>query len=368
MIGRGFWSFAFDDARDPEGLAAAADAAREAAEMSKRMGRVDLELAALDALASESLIQGLYKGNWPIIQRRLELVEQYEDPFEYGDTYSLAAWHSGDVGQWREAVQYGMTGGERVINEIAGIGIHCLSRAAMVQLYLGEWDELLAVLERMREAMAERRDEPPAFAAGAFAAAAVVYEARGESAQADQLVEIVEEVNRTRRAGVPTADAYLALCLGRRAEWGEAFEHLDRHANNPAIRPYAYAARCDLIADAGRWEEAEPFAVEARAWGKVAGLGALPLFADRLSGRAALVAGDAAGAVELLQRAAAGFRDRTAAWELARTELFLAEALLTLGRDASAELSRASEVFESLGALREAEAARNLSDRISRSS
>ena len=121
--------------------------------------------------------------------------------------------------------------------------------------------------------------------------------------------------------------------------------------------------RCDLIADASCWAEAEPFVAEALAWADRAGLEALPLYARRLSGRAALANGIAQRAIDDLTTAAGGFAERGAEWERARTELFLAEALTTAGQDASEVLRTASAAFERLGALREAALARELADR-----
>ena len=151
--------------------------------------------------------------------------------------------------------------------------------------------------------------------------------------------------------------------LGRRGRFDEAFARLDQHNHLPASRPLGYAVRCDLTADAGRWDEADSVAAEVLEWAERAGLEALPFFARRLSGRAALAAGDEPLAVELLRSAASSFAELGARWEVARTELSLAEALVAAGLDPSDPLHDALATFERLGALREAAAVRALEER-----
>jgi hypothetical protein len=230
----------------------------------------------------------------------------------------------------------------------------------VARLVLGEWDDLLSGLDLIMETLGERRDSPPPFALMAYAAAAVVHEARGDRAVADRVIEVVDQGRPLTVGGGPASDTWVAMHLARRGQFDEAFARLDQHAHLPPGRPNGYAVRCDLIADAGRWNEAEPFVAEVLAWADHAGLEALPFFAHRLSGRAALAAGDAGAAVELLTRAADGFRALEAEWEVARTGLHLAQALMAAGRDASPVLDRARTVFERLGALRELAAARDL--------
>jgi hypothetical protein len=87
----------------------------------------------------------------------------------------------------------------------------------------------------------------------------------------------------------------------------------------------------------------------------------LPLFADRLEGRAAGAAGDVVKAARLLERSAEGFAALEAVWEEAWSRLLLAQ--LVAGSDAQRaeqELARALPVFERLGSVGEVEHARAL--------
>jgi hypothetical protein len=84
--------------------------------------------------------------------------------------------------------------------------------------------------------------------------------------------------------------------------------------------------------------------------------------ADRLEGRAALAAGDADRAVELLARARDGLAGLGARWEAACTELPLAESLLQAGRrgEAAELLPAALALFDQLGSVLELARTREL--------
>jgi hypothetical protein len=92
-----------------------------------------------------------------------------------------------------------------------------------------------------------------------------------------------------------------------------------------------------------------------RSYARVAGLLALLVHLDRLEGRDALAAGEVDRGLELLAGARSGFTDLGAAWERARTELDLADALSSAGLEqdgrvmleaAEPDLGRAVAVIE----------------------
>jgi hypothetical protein len=108
------------------------------------------------------------------------------------------------------------------------------------------------------------------------------------------------------------------------------------------------------------------FLEEVRAHAQEAALEALPVFADRLEGRAAWAAGDHARAITLLTAAADGFGRIAAPWDRAIANLWLAEALVAAGDDeaARARLDAARDVFEELRSLPELAETRHLADRL----
>ena len=113
-------------------------------------------------------------------------------------------------------------------------------------------------------------------------------------------------------------------------------------------------ARCEFVAAAGAWDQVPALTEEARAYS--AASEALPpsVYADRLEGRAALAAGDPQAAVQALARAVEGFDRLGTPYDLARTAVDLAEALIASGRttEVAAILDRAAATFEQLRATK----------------
>jgi hypothetical protein len=120
-------------------------------------------------------------------------------------------------------------------------------------------------------------------------------------------------------------------------------------------------ALCEIVAAQGNWDEAPGLIRAARDEAKTGEQLSLPLYADRLEGRAAAAAGEVERGATLLRGAAAGFAALGARWEEAWSRLLLAELLVgSEPRSAERELSAALSVFEQLRSVREAERARAL--------
>src|SRR5262249_25664353 len=115
---------------------------------------------------------------------------------------------------------------------------------------------------------------------------------------------------------------------------------------------------CEIAAMRERWDEAAGLVAAAREEAEIGEQLALPLYADRLEGRAARTSGDGAAASELLGRSAAGFATLGARWEAAWSRLVLAGVVGP--PEAERELAAALALFESLGSVAEVERARTL--------
>jgi hypothetical protein len=243
--------------------------------------------------------------------------------------------------------------GEPVVPPLGVLSLTVLSRVP-----LGQWDEALAEQVRVREWLGHDGDNPPSFAAGGYGAEAFILEARGDAAAADAVRAMIETWSadeRPRKWPLPQ----LVMMLARRGDFAAAHEVLERLPDRGIYLARELEARCTVIAEEGTWDEAEALAERIRSYAAAAKLVALPVHADRLEGRARLAAGDAAGAIDPLERAASGFAALGARWEVALTELALGEALAALGRnDAAARaLGRAVEEFARLQVPRELERA-----------
>src|SRR5262249_52962735 len=151
-----------------------------------------------------------------------------------------------------------------------------------------------------------------------------------------------------------------ALALARRGLFDEAL------AACPFV-PHTWGSglslemRCEVVASQGDWDEAARVVAAARDETEIGEQVALPLYADRLEGRAVAAAGGAAHAAELLRRSADGFAALGARWEQAWSRLLLAEVVVDTDRQrAERELAEALPVFEQLRSVREHQRARAL--------
>ncbi len=81
LIAQALWPFAFrrDGFTDQEAGAARA-AGEEAVELALKLDRPDLASAALDGIGSIEFIRGHHGRNWPVIERRLEIVKRPDRP------------------------------------------------------------------------------------------------------------------------------------------------------------------------------------------------------------------------------------------------------------------------------------------------
>jgi hypothetical protein len=232
----------------------------------------------------------------------------------------------------------------------------------LARFSLGEWDGALADQAELERAVGETpRELPPGFTMRAYACAALCHELRGNRDEADRYIALVRRYLGGRdwppgSLSVPS----VALALARRGRFDEALE-LVPFVPKTVNATRTLEALCEISAMRGRWEEATELAATARAEAEVGEQLPLPLYADRLEGRAAAAAGDVGRGADLLRGSAEGFASLAARWEEACSRLLLAEALFTdHGEEAEAELAAALPVFERLRSADELERSRSL--------
>ena len=342
----------------------ALEAGRRAAALAREIGRLDLESAALDGASSAILNIGLYGRIRELSDRRLEIAESLEDPWELGDIYGAGAWERSMLGEYAEAARLGLLG--RDSSEGAeGLNNHCLNWAGASLFHLGEWDRTLELFEESVALLGQRAEDPPYFMMNLFGATAFVQEARRHE-DADRLLALLERSRGSIHGGSVMASYWLAWAVARRREDDRAWELVrEAQVESQAMRPFQDQVAAELLAVTGRWDEVPAFLEDARAYARDAGLLALPVHLDRLEGRAALVGGDGPRGLELLEGATSGFAGLGAEWERARTELDLAEAFTATDRSDEARmmLDAAAPDLERAGAVAEIERLRTLRSR-----
>src|ERR1051326_2763043 len=245
MTVRAFWSYVFsDDAGSDEELDAAEKDGMKAAEMARRLGRPDLESAALDG--AESNLMARDRHGLIDMRRRIELADVVQDPWEIGDTFAMAAWMNFMQGRYREPIRYALEGIERSRQGGSAPMTHCLSWAAMGRYRLGEWRAFLTDMAEIEDALGDRRGKPPHWAARPFAAGTGVHEVPGNRQAADAYLAIISELERSERSHF--AAPWTAVVMARRGHAEDGLKLLSRVENVSSTRSWRgllLEARCE---------------------------------------------------------------------------------------------------------------------------
>jgi hypothetical protein len=209
-----------------------------------------------------------------------------------------------------------------------------------------------------RDLLGEHRDEPPDYVSPLFAVAALVYELRGDTAAADELLAVLTGMFDSRppedRDGLPLSRwaEYTARVTARRGDTDRALRLIEATTWRRRQRQGSlYEATFDVLSIAGDHGDGRARAAEARAASP--GLEAVGYAADAFEGEAVLVAGDPRLAIDLLSEARAGFARLGAVWDDARTAVVLARALAAAGDTVQADriTSSAESTLADLGDL-----------------
>jgi class 3 adenylate cyclase len=364
LVARSFAPDSFREASDADELERAVATGEEAAAMAGRLGRPDLESAALDGITSAHHALGRYGPMEDPVRRRLELVERLNDPYEIGDIHAMASWWALGTGRYREAVDLAGRGFEGAMPGSPMQALYCLDFRTAGRFRLGDWDGALADVGLAEDLMGERRDTPPGFAAMHLAIAAFVHDARGDREAAGRYLRLVGWLEEAEERLDTVITLWRARLLARRGAYADArvlLEHPDAVEDRRG-RDEILEAWCEVISEEGAWDEAAAVAERTAHHAAYSGEPPLALYATRLEGRAATAGREPERGAELLGAAADAFADLDAEWEAAVTRLDLARALATLGRDelAVATAEGVVPVFERLGSVRELSSARDL--------
>jgi class 3 adenylate cyclase len=355
---RAGWLFGYPPAEPvaEDELAAYAAAGVEAADVAIRMGLPDLASGALDSANAAWSSVGYYVETLPLNERRAQLLPQLTDVLEIGDCYAMQTWALFELGRYGEALDVARDGLSHVAGKGPNVELHLRAWVVTSLHRTGRWDDALSEHALVQELLGDRREDLPYFVTQGIASAAMIHDSRGERAEADRL-----QAGLLRLAGVQAGRVYgfLTRLLVQRGDLVTA-RTLARPNNWRVHANDAYESDMEFLATRGEWERAPDLLEEVRRHAARAETAALIPFADRLEGRAALAAGDAARAATLLAAAADRFDDLGAVWERALTQLDLATALDVTGERSHADdaLAAAIWTFEALGAARDLAAAR----------
>jgi len=336
-------------------------AGRRGADIAERIGRLDLTSAALDGACSVPVTQGRYGDARPLIERRLALAERIEEPWELGDIFAMGGWHFFYVGDYRRSLELAERGIRATAVEAEGLELHNRSWAAASSFALGRWDRVMDdLLPHVERALGDR--EPPYFIAPLYGAAAAIAAIRRDPSQS-RLRDLVERQAGTVAGGTIHLSIWRAWLLARDGAVDEAFEQIEAVEAAPSkiARPLTEQLHASLFAESGRLDSARAFLERSRSYAAEAGVVALPIHLDRLEALVRMRQGDDGG-LDQLRDAREGLDGLGARWEVARTDLWLAEELGRRGvtDEARERLAQAERVFDELRSVSELERAREL--------
>ena len=301
----------------------------------------------------------------PVVARRLELVASLTDLLEVGDVYAVAAWTSFHIGRYADAVALADEGFRRAMPSALVMGLYCLDfrcGGALPARRTGTRSS--TTCELFGELLAERSERPPGFASDHIAAAAFVHEVRGETADAERTLRVLDWLEDAeerpsqgmggvaspgpvapRASSPPPASCSPGRRRGSNGVWGTGWRRCATWSpsrRRGTMRRPRSARPGSTRRRPGCW----PSLGTPTGWR-----------ARRRWPRETLNCG-----AELLERAADGFARLGARWEAARTAVRLASATAELGhRQRSEALARqALDVLTALRSLREADRAHQL--------
>ena len=338
-------------------------AVRDAVRAAEQLDDADLLSAALDLVQGWEKYGGRQGEAHRSTLRRLELVPRMTDVKEIGDTYAMVAESAHYLGRYAEAEASASACIERSRGVDSGSYLHGLTWRVAARFMLGRWDDALAdQAELERLAAQDARELPAGYTMRAYTFRALCHELRGEADEADRYIDLARRYFDFIRGRVRSTRSLhsqpLSLALAHRGLFDEALavSPLIPHTEGSGL---TLQVLCEIVATREKWEEAPGVVAAAREEAEIGEQLSLPLYAERLEGRAAAAAGDGERAALLLRRSADGFAGLGARWEEAWSRLLLAEVLVDAdARRAERELTAALQVFEQLRSVQEAERAR----------
>jgi class 3 adenylate cyclase len=361
LIDKGFFVSYRENRRDEVAETAVLEAARAAEEL----GDPDLLSAALDLQQAWESGGGRCGEAYRMTLRRTELLPRITDVKEIGDTYAMAAESAQHLGRYAEAEARASACIERSRGVDSGSYLHGLTWRVAARFMLGKWDDALADQTELEHlASLDPRELPAGFTMRAYTFSALCHELRGELAEADRYIALAQRYFDFIRERFGTRSSVhvqpLARALAHRGRFEEALTVCPLFPRTVGSG-LTFEVLCEIAAAQERWGGAPGLVADAREEAEIGEQLSLPLFADRLEGRAVAAAGDLESAAVLLHRSADGFALLGARWEEAWSRLLLAEVLVNGdARRTEGELTAALQVFEQLGSVQETERARRL--------
>jgi class 3 adenylate cyclase len=233
--------------------------AREGLEMARRTGDPLLISAALDAAGASAWNEARHRDSVDVMRERLEVLDRVPPGTaglarERSDALHMMVEALVQTADYGEALRYAATA--RDVDLGHGIVYSGWSRAIAPSFFLGQWDEVMQMARRVREAWQAVAPPMSSFMGGAVSMAAAVSGYRGDDAGMADWLAFAEEIARSgpQVYGIRTFQADVML---HRGEPERAAELLTRGEATFWWRPVFFAVRAEAYVLAGRSDAAE---------------------------------------------------------------------------------------------------------------
>ena len=337
--------------------------ASEAAAIGERLGLADVQSCALDALLGVAADQRRLQRMREVTDRRLVLLPRLHDLLERGDAVCMASWARFEQGHYSDVLELTAEILDQADTFDWSSFLHALCWRSAANLFLGRWDPVLLDFEAGSAALTRYEiGQPPPFACGTWAVAAYIHAARGRADLAQQLLDVLPTAAGPKGTA-PSASNFVGLAVARLGQFELAARRLATWPEGiVAADTVGSIAFIDIGSGTGEWDTAERVMQQRLNTPDVDGPAAPNVAcATEVRGRRALTEGDAASAQSDLAEAARLWSSMGAVWPAARVELALAFACeQTRSPDSRAHAGSALDFFEQVGALEEAQQAREV--------
>jgi hypothetical protein len=189
-----FWIIPGGRTPTPEEVKDAKASAEAALDTARRLGDVNLQSMALDALgSSEQLVHGWRRAR-DYARERLVFGERLNLP-ERMDAHSMVSWASALLGDLDEADRISAAGLSHVMRgQVPAWTLHLVSWRVYVLTLIGRWDDALAMAERARQLWIETGRHSAGYALRGFMAAIDVARARQDQRLLDLYTDAHDEI------------------------------------------------------------------------------------------------------------------------------------------------------------------------------
>lgn len=355
-----FWLF-YAEQRGERELLEALRSAREAVRITEALGEPRGASEALDALGNMQAITTDLRGLLETMTRRLHWAQHIDDPNELVDIHAEVSHAHQAVGEFEEAVSHARVALD-IANaaEVEAMQGHALSTLVIAYFEWDHWQEAIKAGEELLNVSTQAAVRRSHRKLAAVLAMAIVKARMGDRDGADVLARSVVETSPHARdvQYLAVGRARFALANGATREAQQLLLKGLEDREGRVSMAMLLAELAELLACEGDMELYDRYGAQALELGWRSGARKALAQAIRARGIVAVAEGRWDDALSDLESAFTRYADLGTAWEEARTRYTLADfyrrrALAGDDTRAHDELSRALEIFNSLGAVRD---------------